>query len=350
MQLPANRIEEIDEQMHPLVTPLDRQFGPADKLEAEVLSAGCSSWDTIEDVVVGQGDAGQPDLSSERDELLGGSRPVRECAVQMKVNRQAVPLYCVGSAPNEGRCYDEDHPEDNPQSHPSDHGNGLLLACDLVLLFLLDSSVLALSLTFVARHGPQILSVAKSPTREEGPPGRQLLDGIIPDMTTSEHKRLDDERDQWLLWGPYLAERAWGTVREDYSTDGDAWASFPHDIAPARAYRWNEDGLAGISDRDQYLCFALSMWNGSDPILKERFFGLDNHEGNHGEDVKEAYWYRDATPTHSYLAMRYRYPQAPFPYDELREEAARRGRKDPEYELIDTGAFDYARHFDVDVE
>jgi hypothetical protein len=174
----------------------------------------------------------------------------------------------------------------------------------------------------------------------------------MPLMSTPELARLAGvaDREAWMQWGPYLAERAWGTVREDYSVDGDAWGSFPHDVAPARTYRWNEDGLAGICDEDQYLCFALAMWNGQDPMLKERFFGLDNHEGNHGEDVKEAYWHLDATPTHSYLAMRYRYPQARFPYDELREEAARRGLADAEYELIDTGIFDYQRYFDVDVE
>jgi hypothetical protein len=171
-------------------------------------------------------------------------------------------------------------------------------------------------------------------------------------MTTPEHKRLaaSPADNPWRLWGPYLSERAWGTVREDYSSDGEAWRSFPHDMAPARTYRWNEDGLAGISDESQYLCFALSLWNGEDPILKERLFGLDNHEGNHGEDVKEAYWYLDATPSHSYLAMRYRYPQARFPYDELREESANRGRADPDFELIDTGIFDFDRFFDVDVE
>ncbi len=172
-------------------------------------------------------------------------------------------------------------------------------------------------------------------------------------MQTPEHQRLGaahDDEASWYLWGPYLAERAWGTVREDYSADGDAWGYFPHDHAPSRAYRWNEDGIAGICDDHQYLCFALAMWNGQDPILKERLFGLDNHEGNHGEDVKEAYWHLDATPTHSYLEMRYRYPQARFPYDELREESARRTVHDPEYELIDTGIFDYDRYFDVDIE
>lgn len=171
-------------------------------------------------------------------------------------------------------------------------------------------------------------------------------------VITPEHQRLDPAAADgpWQLWGPYLSERAWGTVREDYSGSGEAWRSFPFEDAAARAYRWNEDGLAGISDVDQYLCFALSLWNGEDPMLKERLFGLDNHQGNHGEDVKEAYWYLDATPSHSYLAMRYRYPQRQFPYDELRNENGRRGLADPEYELVDTGVFDDDRYFDVDVE
>ncbi|MCP3974268.1 MAG: glucosidase [bacterium] len=169
-------------------------------------------------------------------------------------------------------------------------------------------------------------------------------------MSTPEHLRLAADAADWDQWGPFLSERAWGTVREDYSADGDAWGYFPHDVAPARVFRWNEDGLAGMCDANQYMCFALAMWNGQDPILKERLFGLDNHEGNHGEDVKEAYWYLDATPSHSYFAMRYRYPQARFPYDELREESARRSGHDPEYELVDTGIFDYGRFFDVDVE
>src|SRR4051795_10697911 len=122
----------------------------------------------------------------------------------------------------------------------------------------------------------------------------------------------------WRLWGPYVAERAWGPVREDYSPNGDAWASFPFDHARSRAYRWNEDGLAGLCDASQRLCFALAFWNGHDPFLKERLFGLSGHEGNHGEDVKEEWWYVDATPTHSWMQWRYRYPQQAFPYDELR--------------------------------
>jgi hypothetical protein len=154
----------------------------------------------------------------------------------------------------------------------------------------------------------------------------------------------------WKRWGPYLSERAWGTVREDYSADGDAWRYFPHDHARSRAYRWNEDGLAGICDERQYLCFALALWNGQDDILKERLFGLSGPEGNHGEDVKEAYYYLDSTPTHSYLHMLYKYPQRRFPYAELLAENARRGYDDFEYELLDTGIFDDDRYFDVFVE
>ncbi|MFN3681993.1 MAG: MGH1-like glycoside hydrolase domain-containing protein [Nitrospira sp.] len=154
----------------------------------------------------------------------------------------------------------------------------------------------------------------------------------------------------WKRWGPYLSERAWGTVREDYSPDGTAWESFPHDHARSRAYRWNEDGLAGISDRHQYICFAIALWNGRDPILKERLFGLTGHEGNHGEDVKEYYFYLDSTPTHSYMKYLYRYPQAEFPYRQLVEENRRRTKNDPEYELLDTGIFEEDRYFDIYVE
>ena len=138
------------------------------------------------------------------------------------------------------------------------------------------------------------------------------------------------------LWGPYLSERQWGTVREDYSSNGDAWNYFPHDHARSRAYRWGEDGLAGISDEEQRLCFALALWNGQDPILKERLFGLTNGEGNHGEDVKEYYYYLDAAPNHSYLKMLYKYPQAAYPYSRLVEENRNRGLHDNEFELIDT--------------
>jgi hypothetical protein len=153
----------------------------------------------------------------------------------------------------------------------------------------------------------------------------------------------------WRQWGPYVSARQWGTVREDYSADGDAWLHFPFDVARSRAYRWGEDGLAGISDRWQHLCLGLTLWNGKDPFLKERLFGLSNHEGNHGEDVKEHWWSLDATPTSSYLRWLYRYPQAEFPYDQLRRENAARGRRDPEYELADTGVLEGNRFFDVEV-
>jgi mannosylglycerate hydrolase MGH1-like protein/glycosyl hydrolase family 63 len=166
-----------------------------------------------------------------------------------------------------------------------------------------------------------------------------------------EERRLDEPASTgWSVWGPYLSERQWGTVREDYSADGNAWESLSHDAARSRAYRWGEDGILGISDDRQILCFALALWNGRDAILKERLFGLINTEGNHGEDVKECYYYLDATPTHSYLKALYKYPQRPFPYAELVEENGRRGRNDPEFELLDTGVFDDQRYFDVVVE
>jgi len=167
---------------------------------------------------------------------------------------------------------------------------------------------------------------------------------------TTEHERLSRDRERWLEWGPYLAERAWGTVREDYSAGGTAWDYFPHDHARSRAYRWSEDGLAGICDRHQRLCFALALWNGRDPILKERLFGVSGPEGNHGEDVKEYYWYLDSTPTHSYMRMLYKYPQAAYPYADLVDTNRRRGKREPEYELIDTGVFEGDRYFDVFVE
>src|SRR5262249_3731663 len=148
----------------------------------------------------------------------------------------------------------------------------------------------------------------------------------------------------------YLSERQWGTVREDYSPDGDAWDYFPHDDARSRVYRWGEDGLMGICDESARLCFSLALWNGRDPILKERLFGLTNREGNHGEDVKELYYYLDATPTNSYLKALYKYPQAAYPYDHIVAENARRGKAEPEYELLDTGVFDEDRYFDVFVE
>jgi len=169
----------------------------------------------------------------------------------------------------------------------------------------------------------------------------------------TEEQRLEESRERkahWKRWGPYLSERAWGTVREDYSANGTAWEYFTHDHSRSRAYRWNEDGLAGICDRHQMICFALALWNGRDPILKERAFGLTGNEGNHGEDVKEYYFYLDSTPTHSYLKYLYKYPQAEFPYTQLVEENRRRGKNMPEFDLIDTGIFDDDRYFDVFVE
>jgi len=162
----------------------------------------------------------------------------------------------------------------------------------------------------------------------------------------------EDERREknWKRWGPYLSERQWGTVREDYSAGGSCWEYFPHDHARSRAYRWGEDGLLGICDRECRLCFALALWNGRDPILKERLFGLTNLEGNHGEDVKECYYYLDSTPTHSYMKALYKYPQQPFPYAWLVEENRRRGREQTEFELEDTGIFDEQRYFDIFVE
>src|SRR5882762_9306073 len=169
----------------------------------------------------------------------------------------------------------------------------------------------------------------------------------------AERKRLaeDARREKnWKRWGPYLSERQWGTVREDYSADGTCWTYFPHDHARSRAYRWGEDGLLGICDREGRLCFAVALWNGRDPILKERLFGVCGPEGNHGEDVKECYFYLDSTPTHSYMKALYKYPQAEFPYARLAEENGRRGRNDPEFELLDTGVFQDDRYFDVFAE
>jgi hypothetical protein len=171
--------------------------------------------------------------------------------------------------------------------------------------------------------------------------------------TSQEENRLREDAGReknWKRWGPYLSERQWGTVREDYSGNGDAWNYLPHDHARSRAYRWGEDGLLGFTDRECRLCFALALWNGRDPILKERLFGLSNPQGNHGEDVKECYFYLDSTPTHSYAKALYKYPQAEFPYENLVAENARRGKDDREYEIIDTGVFDGNRYFDVFVE
>ena len=163
----------------------------------------------------------------------------------------------------------------------------------------------------------------------------------------AEALRLNQAGPQWKKWGPYLSERQWGTVREDYSENGNAWDYFTHDHSRSRAYRWGEDGIAGISDDHQVLCFALALWNGRDPILKERLFGLTNSEGNHGEDVKEYYYYLDSTPTHSYMKHLYKYPQRAYPYSDLVETNRRRSRQEPEYELLDTGIFEEGRYFDV---
>src|SRR5213595_3820019 len=169
---------------------------------------------------------------------------------------------------------------------------------------------------------------------------------------TAEARRLRQARRgmPWHHWGPYVSERQWGTVREDYSEHGNAWEYFPHDHARSRAYRWGEDGIAGFGDDQLYLCLGLALWNGRDPILKERLFGLTNAEGNHGEDVKELYYYLDSTPTHSYLKMLYKYPQREYPYGDLVAVNQSRTRNDPEYELLDTGVFDANRYFDVFIE
>ena len=170
---------------------------------------------------------------------------------------------------------------------------------------------------------------------------------------TAEQSRLQEDREgraPWKKWGPYLSERQWETVREDYSSNGDAWNYFTHDHAQYRPYRWGEDGLAGISDNRQLLCFALALWNGRDPILKERLFGLSNSEGNHGEDVKEYYFYLDSTPTHSYMKYLYKYPQAAYPYEAIIDANRTRDKQAAEYELLDTGIFDEDRYFDVFVE
>ncbi|MGH3994001.1 MAG: MGH1-like glycoside hydrolase domain-containing protein, partial [Pseudonocardiaceae bacterium] len=171
--------------------------------------------------------------------------------------------------------------------------------------------------------------------------------------TSAEHTRLqraDEGTAAWRAWGPYLSERAWGTVREDYSSYGQAWDHFPHDHARSRVYRWNEDGMAGVCDDRQTFCLALALWNGVDPILKERMFGLTGPEGNHGEDAKEYWWYLDSTPTHSWMTWRYHYPQRPFPYADLVEQNRRRGREAPEYELVDTGVFAQDQYWAVTVD
>src|SRR4051794_34901329 len=173
----------------------------------------------------------------------------------------------------------------------------------------------------------------------------QAAAGAEPELERLEQ---DQRRTRnWKRWGPYLSERQWGTVREDYSADGTCWDYFPHDHARSRVYRWGEDGLLGLCDREGRLCFALCVWNGVDPILKERLFGLNGPEGNHGEDVKESYFYLDSTPTHSYLKALYKYPQRAYPYARLVEENVRRTRDERELELEETGVFDDGRYFDV---
>ena len=162
--------------------------------------------------------------------------------------------------------------------------------------------------------------------------------------------KLRTDNKGWKKWGPYLSERQWGTVREDYSKNGDAWNNITHDMARSKAYRWGEEGIGGISDNKQHICFAFSFWNHNDHILKERFYGLTPGESNHGEDVKEIYFYQDSTPTHSYQKMLYKYPQGAFPYKKLVEESRKRSRLEPEYELLDTGIFDKDAYFDISME
>ncbi len=194
------------------------------------------------------------------------------------------------------------------------------------------------------------VGVHATPKTERMRPREHMKDA---DSKNAEAGRLEEDGRRlknWKRWGPYLAERAWGTVREDYSAGGAAWDYFPHHQAPSKTFRWGEDGIAGICDRHQYVCFALAFWNGKDPILKERLFGLGGPEGNHGEDVKESYYYLDSTPTHSYMKCLYKYPQQEYPYTRLVEENRRRGRNAPEFELIDTGIFDEDRYFDIFTE
>src|SRR5438876_2468908 len=184
------------------------------------------------------------------------------------------------------------------------------------------------------------------------PSDRPSAKPVTPPLS-AEHQRLAEPSSEmvapWRKWGPYVCERSWGSVREDYSPDGCAWEFLPHDLARSKAYRWGEDGIAGICDRYQLLVFAHAFWNGRDPILKERLFGLTSREGNHGEVVKEYYYYLDNVPTHSYMKFLYKYPQAEFPYRRLVEENRGRGPHQPEFELIDTGIFEGDRYFDIEV-
>src|SRR5580698_531688 len=201
------------------------------------------------------------------------------------------------------------------------------------------------------RHHRDVREISSQVRKLLGPSNHYRIGETM--NTISESARLRETRASsvpWKKWGPYLSERQWGTVREDYSHDGNPWDYFSHDQARSRAYRWGEDGLAGICDDRQLLCFGVALWNGRDPILKERLFGLTNREGNHGEDVKEYYFYLDSTPTHSYMKYLYKYPQAAFPYDDLVRTNKLRNRSEMEYELLDTGVFDGNRYFDVFVE
>ena len=175
----------------------------------------------------------------------------------------------------------------------------------------------------------------------------------MPAAITEEQKRLNENyanKKNWLKWGPYLSERQWATVREDYSPNGDVWNYITHDMSRSKAYRWGEDGIAGISDQHQKICFAIALWNGRDAILKERLFGLTPSHGNHGEDVKELYYYLDNTPTHSYMKYLYKYPQAAFPYQELEETSQKRNKFENEYEIADTGLFNDKHYFDIFIE
>ena len=223
---------------------------------------------------------------------------------------------------------------------------------------LLDSSAPPPGTLFpepLAGTGTCLVEEAFSPGLKDGTIDSVACRGIhpMPRLQTTEDQRLEETRTRkkyWKRWGPYLSERQWGTVREDYSPGGTAWEFFPHEHSRSRAYRWGEDGIAGISDRHQLICFGLALWNGRDSILKERLFGLTGNQGNHGEDVKEYYFYLDSTPTHSYMKMLYKYPQAAYPYEQLLEGNAQRTRKDPEFELLDTGVFGEDRYFDVFVE
>jgi hypothetical protein len=202
------------------------------------------------------------------------------------------------------------------------------------------------------------LTPARPASGEETPRDRKPLRERLIQQLGSRYRSVEDHRlhqadlyeVHWKRWGPYLAERQWGTVREDYSANGDAWNSFPFEMAKSRAYRWGEDGIGGISDNHQRLCFSLALWNGKDPILKERLYGLTGEQGNHGEDVKELYYYLDSTPTHSYMKFLYKYPQAEYPYQKLLDENRNRSREVPEYELMDTGVFDEDKYWDVFVE